>query len=369
MAYLDLEGILEEVIGAILYGGGIQDVIAEIVAGMGWLLLLLAVPSLLYNTAICFFGSRIYRVLLVIQSALTGGLIGAVLFGIMGDSIGIAILGFLLIGALCGAGGWFFYKVFLFFQSFGIGLSAGLSLAILTGSMGVGIAIGIILGIALGVLTCIYVKWLVMGTTAFKGGKQIGTTLALFVLMANGSFGAFKVAGTILAILFIAGGFTVQFLQDRQKPCNLNGKQIFKVQGKGNGGLAKLGVRKPADSPNVVGAMPAPQPKPQTRKCRLTGVDGMYKGVVFDIDRDTTMGRDVNTCNIIFPNNCAGVSKVQCELKLNTATGAVSVVDRLSTYGTSVNGIKLEKGKPRYLSSGDMIMFGENNVFKFEYQA
>lgn len=38
MAYLDLEGILEEVIGAILYGGGIQDVIAEIVARMGWLL-------------------------------------------------------------------------------------------------------------------------------------------------------------------------------------------------------------------------------------------------------------------------------------------------------------------------------------------
>lgn len=365
MAYLDLDSILREVMGV----GGIQELIVEVVRGMGWLLLLLAIPSLLYNTAICFFGSRIYRILLVIQSALTGGLIGAVLFGIMGDSVGTAVLGFLLIGALCGAGGWFFYKVFLFFQSFGIGLSAGFSLVILTGSMGVGIAIGIVLGIALGVLTCIYVKWLVMGTTAFKGGKQIGTTLALFVLMANGSFGAFKVAGTILAILFIAGGFAVQFLQDRQKPCNLNGKQIFKVPGKENGGLSKLGARKPAAPSNVAGNVPTPQPQPQTRKCRLTGVEGMYKGVTFDIDRDTTMGRDVNTCNIIFPNNCAGVSKVQCELKLNTATGAVSVVDRLSSYGTSVNGIKLEKGKPRYLSSGDMIMFGENNVFKFEYQA
>ncbi len=425
MRMFDLEGIIADAIGnmsadellQLLQNGGIKDLLGQIISAImavaAPVLLLCSIPALIYSIALCFFGVRIYRVLLVIQSAIVGGCIGAGLnifiytlcctakgdYPKTGGIVGWGIFGFLLFGALLGLAAWFLYMVFLFLQSFGIGFSIGcggfflirmtaIAQKVLLAAMnngrgaenipgmilsscGIGIGIGVLLGLVLGVLTCIYAKWLVMGTTAFKGGKKVGITLALLVFVAHGSYGAYQIVSVILSILLIGGGFAVQYLMDKKNPCNIGrkngGANMQQGQYRQPGQYGSQGyAAQPQMQPQMM-QQPQMQQPVAPKKCKLTGIDGMYKGFDFDIDRNTVLGRDTNRCNIIFPETCAGVSKVQCELKLNPETGAVSIEDRFSSYGTSVNGIKLEQGQVRYLNPGDVIMFGENNVFKIQY--
>lgn len=428
MAMLDLEGILSDVLGnmsaedmlRILQNGGLRELLGQVISAImavaAPMFLLCSIPALIYGIALCFFGVRIYRVLLVIQSVIIGGCTGSFLtifiytlcrtaggnYPKAGGIIGWGIFGFLLIGALCGLAAWFLYMVFLFLQSFGIGFSIGfggfimirmvailekIMTAVANGgqgaagipgmivtSCGVGIGIGVLLGLVLGVLTCIFAKWLVMGTTAFKGGQKVGTTLALLVFVAHGTYGVYQIVSIVLSILLIGGGFAVQFLMDKKNPCNIGrkstngGVDMQQGQYRQPGQYGSQGYGQQPQYAQQMQAQPQMIQQPvEPKKCKLIGLDGMYKGFDFDIDRNTALGRDTNRCNIIFPDSCAGVSKVQCELKLNPETGAVSIEDKFSTYGTSVNGVKLEKGAVRFLNPGDVIMFGENNVFKIEY--
>lgn len=386
-----------------LMGSGMEealDMLSTVINGMMWLIVLISIPALIIAVANCFFGVRIFRVLLVINTAVTAGTIGMSVLGIIAitkesNPVAPMIIGFILFAAAFGVLAWYGYKVFLFLQSFNVGISfvwaVGLPIVLgsvitdvigaiageggyygsdplslvgsITGKMVALLVISLIVGIALGILSIMYSKWIVMGTTSYKGGAKIASILSLLAITKP----AYLVIYFLLLVAFVVGGFCTQYFMDKKDPCNIENVNF------------KLFTRSQAQyqSQPYVQQQYAPQyAQPQQFAAApvaalhpfLTGMDGQYKGCNFDIDRDTTIGRDVEKCNIVFPNTAAGVSKVQCQLILNPQTGAVAVVDRFSSYGTSVNGVKLSHDETKYLNAGDVITFGENNAFKVDYR-
>ena len=96
----------------------------------------------------------------------------------------------------------------------------------------------------------------------------------------------------------------------------------------------------------------------------LVGVSGVYAGQEFMLDQDIIFGRDPAKCNIVFPMNTVGVSKVHCQICLNV-NGHKAIIDCDSTYGTFLNGVKLYPGKLALLQSGSEIRIGNREIFKF----
>ncbi len=98
----------------------------------------------------------------------------------------------------------------------------------------------------------------------------------------------------------------------------------------------------------------------------LLGMGGMYASQRFTLDKDIIIGRDPDVCSIIFPPGTPGVSKVQCQICLNSFGVKAAVIDCDSSYGTFLNSVKLQPGSPAALNNGDIIQFGAGNIFKIE---
>ncbi len=98
----------------------------------------------------------------------------------------------------------------------------------------------------------------------------------------------------------------------------------------------------------------------------LKGVSGVYANQTFALDQDIIFGRDANNCNIIFPSNCAGISRIHCQICLNFNGQKAVIIDCNSKYGTFLNGMRLYPGQPAILQTGSTISFGIDNVFIFE---
>lgn len=305
--------------------GGIMSQIGALIQAYIWIVVLVSIPALIFAAAYCFFGVKIYRVLLVISGVAGGGLAGALFLALVTDSGAGFVIGFILFGALFGVLSWFFYKVFLFIQTFFSALSVTCSIMfVITSNFGVSLTLGIIAGLALAILICIYTKLFVMITTAYQGAGSIASILSLFFITSK----AHSVVNLLLLIVFTALGF---YVQNRFFGDTYNGGK------KENSMLARY---------------------------KLVGIEGMYKGFEFDLEDRMTFGRDVDNCNVIFPDTCAGVSRIQCEITYDQRSKSVSIVDRYSSYGTTLNGTRLEINRPMPLKNGDVVMFGENNVFK-----
>lgn len=308
----------------------VLSILAPVIQAYMWIVVLVSIPALVLAVAYCFFGIKIYRVLLVISGFFGGGLVGAVLLCAITQSGAGAVIGFILVGALIGALSWFIYKVFLFIQTFFSSFGATfLLMLIITQSPTVAMVIGVIVGMVLGVLICIYTKLFVMITTAYRGAGMISGILSLFFITS----GAYQIVNLLLLVGFTVGGFYVQ-------------NRFFSGSFEAGGNNSRE---------NVVS---------KSSLCKLVGIEGMYKGFEFDVEDMITFGRDVDNCNVIFPDTCAGVSRIQCQISYNRKNRSASIVDKFSSYGTTLNGTKLEINRPMPLKNGDVIMFGENNVFK-----
>lgn len=322
----------EEILGLLEDGATdmLMSYLSEYLQDAMGIVVLACIPFLALAVAYCFFGIKIYRVLLVINGALSGAIVGAVLFAALFESGGAAVVGAILLGALFGALAWFIYKVFLFIETFftGFTVTAVLLLALIQ-NVPAALILGVIAGIAMGVLVCIYTKLLVMIMTAYKGAGTIASILSLFFITS----GAYGVLYLLLLAAFTVAGFYVQ-------------NRFFGVSydpDKGKAGNVMLSNGK------------------------VVGIEGMYKGFEFDLEDSLTFGRDVDNCNVVFPDTCAGVSRIQCQIMFDKKTRTVNIVDRFSSYGTTLNGMKLEINRVMPLKDGDVIMFGENNVFKMNF--
>ncbi|MCM1537741.1 MAG: FHA domain-containing protein [bacterium] len=328
------------------------------------------IPFLLLGVAQCFFGYWIYRILLVCSGVLTGGAIGAVILGMRTQDMSGVVGGFLLMGIICGVLAWFAYKVFLFLQAFGTGLMAGFAVYIFSGNWVLGLVLGIILGVVLGVLICIYAKVMIQIVMALSGAYNIAIFFALVSLLKT--LTAVPAIFWSCWILFAVGGFLVQYFTCKKRGENPN-MRMRAPAGNMMQNAAPAGnmMQNAVPAGNMMQSAPVnmqQQQYPSYSGCKLVGIEGQYKDFEFDIIDTLTIGRDVDRCNVIFPKEANGISRVQCELKRNERTGAVSIVDNYSSYGTRFNGVELKKGEVIYVNQGDIIMFGEDNVFRIQYQ-
>ena len=104
-------------------------------------------------------------------------------------------------------------------------------------------------------------------------------------------------------------------------------------------------------------------------KITVMGSEGAFRGAVWQSTggEQLTIGRgDGNVFKI--PENVAGISRQHCIIKY-TANGWV-ITDLNSSYGTSINQVKLAPGVEQPLREGDIIYLGSSGqAFKISYKS
>ena len=92
---------------------------------------------------------------------------------------------------------------------------------------------------------------------------------------------------------------------------------------------------------------------------RLKAVSGNLAGGIFPIDEVVVIGRDPARCNVLFPDETAGVSAVHCEIR-QEGSGYL-LTDLGSTYGTFFsNGSRLSPHVPYPIKQGDQFYLGDS---------
>lgn len=103
-----------------------------------------------------------------------------------------------------------------------------------------------------------------------------------------------------------------------------------------------------------------------TKKAFLTGLKGQFAEKTFSLDDDKIIiGRNPETCKVVFENKTPGVSARHCEIMYRPAKGTFLLTDLGSTYGTFIRGgAKLSPNQPVELKDGDEFYLGTpDNLF------
>ena len=94
----------------------------------------------------------------------------------------------------------------------------------------------------------------------------------------------------------------------------------------------------------------------------IKGISGLFSGKEFEIKNPILIGRNSQSCSVVFPDNAAGVSRTHCRIETDGTN--VTITDLDSSYGTYLNGKKLTAHKPTVLRPGDTFYLGDkSNTF------
>lgn len=115
---------------------------------------------------------------------------------------------------------------------------------------------------------------------------------------------------------------------------------------------------------NMSQNMPSNIPQYVSGMYRLICIKGVYEGASFDLNQPIIMGREVGKCNLIFPEETKGISRVHC--RVSVENNRVLIQDMGSTYGFSVNGIHKDSGERISLIKGNLFTIGKNEVFRID---
>lgn len=305
-----------------------------IIDGMFNILVAVYIPILIMSCIKTFYGYRLSKILFIIDGVVGGGVVGMLLFGLMFQSTIGGIIGILAGAAGGGVLFWKFYMAGAGWMGFRFGLVLGTILTgALQGPMITAVIIGIAGGIAFIFVVMKYKKNAIIIAMAVMGAGGISIFISLL--------GHFESTINIVAgVVFLAAAALGAYLQFTLEKKN---KTIA-------GALGEIGGGTQNAVPNTA--------------AKLVCVEGQMKGCDFVIDGNIVIGRDEKKCNIIFPKSSNGVSRVHCTV--SKMGGRLSVRDNQSSYGTLVNGKKIEAGREITLQSGDLITVGENNVFRVQ---
>ena len=91
----------------------------------------------------------------------------------------------------------------------------------------------------------------------------------------------------------------------------------------------------------------------------IKGISGLFSGKEFEIKNPILIGRNSQSCSVVYPDNAAGVSRTHC--KIETDGSNVTITDLGSSYGTYLNGSKLAAHKPMVLRPGDTFYLGDKS--------
>jgi len=169
---------------------------------MATLIGMLAIIMIPYGILQCYFGYRLFKIILGVIGFIFGALIGAVIVAAAGGERGVVIL----LSLLFGVGGAYLSIALYFVGVFLVGAGAGAALVqvLSQGDAGTG---GVIAGaIVVGIIALVVQKVVIIVSTSLSGAYSIAGFIALSADRL--SVGAF--AG--LFILFFVSGMLVQFL-------------------------------------------------------------------------------------------------------------------------------------------------------------
>lgn len=98
----------------------------------------------------------------------------------------------------------------------------------------------------------------------------------------------------------------------------------------------------------------------------VSGMSGVFANQSFPINGETLVfGRNSTACNVVFPEDVRGISRMHCRIERNG--NSCTITDLGSSYGTFVNGMKIQQYTPITLKSGDTIYLGDKaNMFAFQ---
>lgn len=108
-----------------------------------------------------------------------------------------------------------------------------------------------------------------------------------------------------------------------------------------------------------------------TVKAVVRSMSAQHNGAAFPVGKaPVTIGRNKASCVIIYQEGTQGVSGVHCSVSFDSETGAFTLTDLGSTYGTYlVNGQKLNPNTPVVLRAGDSFYVGDKaNVCRVELE-
>lgn len=108
-----------------------------------------------------------------------------------------------------------------------------------------------------------------------------------------------------------------------------------------------------------------------TMKAVVRSMSAQHNGAAFPVGKaPVTIGRNKASCVIIYKEGTQGVSGVHCSVSFDSATGAFTLTDLGSTYGTFlINGQKLNPNTPVVLRAGDSFYVGDKaNVCRVELE-
>ncbi len=130
---------------------------------------------------------------------------------------------------------------------------------------------------------------------------------------------------------------------------------------------------------------PAPHPAPALRQgllsrflawlrrlfggCReqetaaIQGVAGCFAGLTFPVQGTLVLGRNPQFCQLIFPPEAPGVSRVHCQVSYQPDGHGVFLQDLGSAWGTWLAGGVCLKNNGRFLRDGELFILGEGNQF------
>lgn len=94
----------------------------------------------------------------------------------------------------------------------------------------------------------------------------------------------------------------------------------------------------------------------------IKGLSGQYANMDFNSDEGIVFGRSIDSCNVIFADETKGISRIHCRID-NTPQGP-TITDLGSSYGTFVNGVRIQPQVPVKLNPGDTFYMGDReNMF------
>lgn len=95
----------------------------------------------------------------------------------------------------------------------------------------------------------------------------------------------------------------------------------------------------------------------------LRGVQGVFVNRGLSVSRELCLGVDPSRCHVLFPLGTPGISKLHLRIWPDSS-GALMVMDMGSTYGTMLNGGKLQPGTAYKAAAGSVLHLGGGQVFR-----
>ncbi|MDD6157637.1 MAG: FHA domain-containing protein [Lachnospiraceae bacterium] len=93
----------------------------------------------------------------------------------------------------------------------------------------------------------------------------------------------------------------------------------------------------------------------------LEEVAGPHGCVALKCDRPIIFGRNIRNCNMVFPEDARGISRIHCEVV--PQKDGLLLKDLNSSYGTFLaDGTRVREGSPVLLQKGDMFYLASREV-------